>query len=235
MEDIEVVSFDVGFTLIYPEPPVGHVYAEIASRFGCRFNAREIHARFVKTWKDKNAQNRRKRADNALADEARAYQWWQEIFVASIGDIVAKKDLEPMFKMCFEAYAGGEYWQIFPDVLPALTTLKEKGYRLVVLSNWDRRLNQTLKDLDLDRFFEKIYISTLIGHAKPDPGAFQYICDDLGTAEHAVLHIGDTLEEDVAGAQAAGIRAVYLDRREKCTADLKQIPTISSLSELLSF
>lgn len=234
LENIEVISFDVGFTLIYTEPPVGDVYAGVAARFGYSFNGEDIQARFMDAWTKQSALNREKRADNALADEERAYEWWKQIFKESIGDVLPPGDLEKVFKMCFDEYAKGGYWRLFPDVEETLTALRSRGYRLVVLSNWDHRLNQTLNELELDRFFEKIYISTLIGHAKPDPGAFRHVIDDLKVPAEFILHVGDTLEEDIYGAREAGVRGVCIDRKKRYRAMGDQIPIISNLAELLS-
>ncbi len=208
------------------------MYAGLAARFGYSFNGEDIHSRFVETFKRKNARNREKRADNALADEERSYEWWKEIFKESMGELLPPGDLEKMFKVCFDEYAKGEYWRLFPDVEQTLTALRSGGYRLVVLSNWDHRLNQTLKELALDRFFEKIYISTLIGYAKPDPRAFQYVIEDLGVPAEVVLHVGDTLEEDILGAREAGVRAVCIDRKKRYRS-MREVPIISNLAELL--
>lgn len=233
LKDIEVISFDAGFTLIYTDPPVGEMYAGMAGHLGYSFNGEDIHSRFMETFKNKNSLNREKRVDNALADEERSYEWWKEIFKESIGDLLPPGDLEKMFKVCFEEYAKGDYWRLFPDVEQTLTALRSRGYRLVVLSNWDHRLNQTLKELGLNRFFEKIYISTLIGFAKPDPGAFRYVIEDLNVPAEVILHVGDTLEEDILGARHAGVRAVCIDRKERYRSKRDQIPMISTLAELL--
>ena len=233
LKDIQVVSFDVGFTLIYTEPRVGEVYAGHAARFGYHLSGEQVHSRFRKVWKEKNALNRQKKTDNALADEERSYLWWKEIFKESIGDITAPGDLEKLFKVCYEEYARGIYWRLYPEVEHTLTTLRSNGFRLVVLSNWDHRLMQTLKELQLDHFFEKIYISTQIGYAKSDPGAFQYVVDDLGIPAQVILHVGDTPEDDVSGARQAGIRAVCIDRRGRYESLPDHIPIITSLAELL--
>ena len=233
LDDVEVVSFDAGFTLIYPEPPVGEVYAGVAAKFGYSFNPEDIHARFLKTWILQNTLNRERRADNAMGDEKRSYLWWKEIFKQSIGDIMDRRDLERMFEVCYEEYARGKYWRLFPDVEPVLNNLRSRGYRLVILSNWDHRLNQTLKEVCLDHFFEKIYISTLIGHAKPDPGAFHYILDDLKIQAQSVLHVGDTWEEDILGAREAGIRTVCIDRNKRYISKRDESTIILDLSELL--
>lgn len=233
LEGIEVVSFDAGFTLIYPEPPVGEAYAAMAARFGYRLPEREVHARFVKVWLERNASNRALRADNAMADEGRSYLWWKGIFVDSIGDMLAPGDIDPIFQVCFEEYARGEYWAIYPDVLPLLSGLRERGCRLVVMSNWDHRLHRTLQDLGLTPLFENVYISTLIGYAKPDPAVFHHIINDLGVPASSLLHIGDSLEEDIAAAQKAGIRSLLIDRQGKYSSLPVQVPVLSSLTQVL--
>lgn len=233
LEGIRVISFDVGFTLIYPYPPVGEVYVSIASRFGYHFNKEEVNSRFMETWTKATALNRQKREEHPQADEERSYLWWEEIFKESIGDLLAPGDLDKVFKVVYEEFAKGKYWKLYPEVHHTLTTLKSAGFRLVVLSNWDHRLEQTLNELNLDHFFEKIYISTRIGFAKPNPGAFRHIIDDLKIPCQSILHIGDTPEEDVTGAQQANIRALYINRRGTYHHIADQIPTISSLSELL--
>jgi putative hydrolase of the HAD superfamily len=137
-----------------------------------------------------------------------------------------------MFEHCYNEFAKGDYWKLYPDVKVSLETLREKGYRLVVLSNWDKRLLRTLNELKLDNYFERIYISTLIGAAKPDPSAFQYMIKDLNVAPAEVLHIGDSPEEDITGALGAGIRPLCIDRNGNCTDGNSEFPIISSLSQL---
>jgi putative hydrolase of the HAD superfamily len=232
LEGIRVISFDVGFTLIYPEPPVGKVYAKIAGRFGYHLNEEEVHSKFNETWKTKNSLGHQEKIQ-ALANEEQAFQWWKGIVKESLGDWVNPGDVDDIFNVCFQEYAKGDYWRLYPEVLQILTTLRSMGFRLVVLSNWDRRLLQTLKELRLDDFFEKIYISTLIGYAKPNPEAFQHVVDDLKISTREILHVGDTLADDILGAQQANIRSVHIDRREKNRSTPGEIPVISSLAGLL--
>ena len=232
LEGLQVISFDVGFTLIYTEPPVGTIYAKIASRFGYHLNGEEVNSRFRETWKTKSSRDQKEKM-KALANEDQAYQWWKGIVKESLGNKVDPGDVDDIFSICFQEYAKGDHWRLYPEVLPTLTTLRSMGFRLVVLSNWDRRLLRTLKDLRLDNFFEKIYISTLIGYAKPDPQAFQYVIDDLKVPSQEVLHVGDTLDEDILGAQQANIRVVCIDRSGKNKSIPGEVPVISSLAELL--
>ncbi|MGA1824292.1 MAG: HAD-IA family hydrolase [bacterium] len=231
---IQIISFDAGFTLIYPDPQVGEVYTHIAKRFGYSLDKAKVHTRFVETWTQMNSQNRGRLKDNAQASEQRSFQWWREIFQQAIGDIISPEDREPLFNACYHAYASGSYWKIYPDVLETLRDLQSRGYRLVILSNWDSRLLRTLRDLKLHTYFEKIYISTLIGHAKPNPGAFLHIVKDLAIPSSALLHVGDTVEEDIAGAVNAHVRSILVKRQADSPFPDRSVKAVVSLRDLVS-
>lgn len=228
----QLISFDAGFTLIYPYPKVGDAYAAIASRFGYDLDGAEIHRRFLSAWKRNVDANRRNNSSNALTSEAGALAWWKEIFNESLRDLIKCEDMEPVFHSCYEEYAFGTYWRAYDDVLPVLQTLRRRGIELVVLSNWDHRLHRTLADLDLAKYFKGIYISTEIGFAKPQSGAFHHILNGRDLQGKDILHIGDSLDDDYHGARAAGIGAIHLDR-DRLESDFHgDIPTIHTLTEL---
>jgi putative hydrolase of the HAD superfamily len=229
-----VISFDAGFTLIYPYPKVGDAYSDIASRYGYHLDGDEIHHRFLSSWKRHTAANRANEAANALASEERAYAWWKEVFLESMGDLVKEEDINTVFDACHQEYALGKYWRIYADVLPTLQTLIGRGIELVVLSNWDRRLHQTLVDLHLAKYFSHIYISTEIGFAKPQAGAFRHILEELHLPARDVLHIGDSLQDDCQGARNAGLETIHLDREKLQTGSNNDIPIIHSLTELVN-
>ena len=100
LEGIRVISFDVGFTLIYTEPPVGTVYAKIAGRFGYHLNGEEVHSRFRKTWKTKSSQDQQEKM-HALAKEEQAYQWWKGIVRQSLGDSVNPGDVDEIARSSY--------------------------------------------------------------------------------------------------------------------------------------
>ena len=74
--------------------------------------------------------------------------------------------------------------------------------------------------------------SAVVGVAKPDPGIFRIALDALNVpADGGVLHVGDSLRYDVAGALAAGLQPVHMDPYALCPAP-EGHPHISSLAEL---
>lgn len=100
----------------------------------------------------------------------------------------------------------------YPDAAPALEALAGRGMRLVCVSNWDVSLSEVLARCGLADAFDGVVTSAGSGARKPDPAIFGAALELAGCSADEALHVGDTLEEDVAGAGAAGIRAILLDR-----------------------
>jgi putative hydrolase of the HAD superfamily len=130
-----------------------------------------------------------------------------------------------------EALLAALEFRAFPDAAPALAELRERGVRLVVVSNWDVSLHERLAETGLAPLVDGAVASAEIGAAKPDPAIFLHALELAGGAEPAgSLHVGDTLGADVEGARAAGIRPVFIARgRERGPED---VATIASLAEL---
>jgi len=100
----------------------------------------------------------------------------------------------------------------FPDAAPALRELRAAGHTLVVVSNWDCSLPEWLGPPGLLGLVDAVVSSAEVGAAKPDPAPFARGLELAGVRPEDALHVGDSLDNDVAGARAAGVRAVLLDR-----------------------
>ncbi len=100
----------------------------------------------------------------------------------------------------------------YPDAVPALSGLRERGLRLVVVSNWDCSLPRVLERCGLGERIDGTITSAEVGSPKPDPEIFSRALELAGCEASEALHVGDTVEEDVAGARAAGIRPLLIDR-----------------------
>ena len=103
-------------------------------------------------------------------------------------------------------------FRAFPDVPPALANLHGRGLRLVCVSNWDVSLPEVLDRCGLGAALDGVVTSAGIGARKPDPAIFMAALEVAGCGAEEALHIGDTPEEDAAGAAAAGIPHLLLDR-----------------------
>ena len=100
----------------------------------------------------------------------------------------------------------------FPDAAPALRELRAAGHTLVVVSNWDCSLPEWLGPPGLLGLVDAVVSSAEVGAAKPDPAPFARGLELAGVRPEDALHVGDSLDNDVAGARAAGVRPVLLDR-----------------------
>jgi putative hydrolase of the HAD superfamily len=100
----------------------------------------------------------------------------------------------------------------YPDVVPALTGLRDRGLTLVAVSNWDCSLPRVLERCGLDGLLDGTVTSAGAGSRKPDPGIFDAALELASCDPSEALHVGDTAEEDVVGANAAGIRPLLIDR-----------------------
>ena len=100
----------------------------------------------------------------------------------------------------------------YPDAAPALEGLRELGLKRVCVSNWDCSLGAVLERCGLATHLDGVVSSAEAGAQKPDPAIFETALKFAGVAAAEAIHVGDTREEDIAGAEAAGIRALLLDR-----------------------
>jgi len=100
----------------------------------------------------------------------------------------------------------------FPDAAPALTALRGHGLKLVCVSNWDCALPQVLEGLGLGARLDAAVSSAAAGARKPDPAIFAPALKLAGCDAREALHVGDSAAEDIAGARAAGIRGLLIDR-----------------------
>lgn len=97
---------------------------------------------------------------------------------------------------------------LFPDVLPALERLSNR-FRLIAVSNG----NADVIRLGIGRYFSGQVSARSAGVKKPDKKIFEQACALVDLKPEQILHVGDHPLEDVMGAQAAGLRAVWVNRR----------------------
>ena len=108
---------------------------------------------------------------------------------------------------------GALRFSAFEDAAPALVELRSRGLALVVVSNWDCSLPEVLAAAELATLVDGVVSSAEAGAAKPDPAPFRRGLELAGVAAEEALHVGDSPENDLAGARAAGVRGVLLTRQ----------------------
>ena len=104
-----------------------------------------------------------------------------------------------------------DYIRLYPHVTDALVALREKGYRLWLLSNAQRVFTAfELNHLGLAPYFDGIYISSDYGCRKPDIRFFNALIQEQKLDIGNCLMIGNDLDTDIAGAKNAGLDTLYM-------------------------
>jgi putative hydrolase of the HAD superfamily len=117
-----------------------------------------------------------------------------------------------------DEYTNPLCWRVFPDAEPTLRLLTDRGWKHVVVSNHVPELAQLVDALGLGGHFEAIHTSAASGYEKPHPKAFLSALPQGADVQGTVM-VGDSMEADVRGAEAVGIRAFLVrkpDPRREC-------------------
>ena len=122
--------------------------------------------------------------------------------------------------------------RLYDDTVPTLQHLREAGFKLAIVSNWDTPLDPLTERLGIAHYFDIIVAShdARVRSAKPDPHIFNYTLTAIGVSAAEAVHVGDTYEADIVGAEGVGIRPILIDRDG--TQGGRWDETIRSLSEL---
>ena len=152
-----------------------------------------------------------------------------EAFKQTLGDVDCPDDA--LASHLNAVYLKHRFEDIRPydDVLPALQELK-KRFRLGLLSNG----NSYPDRCGLEGLFDFIVFSQDCGYEKPDPEFYRFALETANCPADRLLHIGDSIENDVMGARDCGIASVWLNRDGSPGDGLPfGIPVIQTISELL--
>lgn len=122
-----------------------------------------------------------------------------------------------LVEACCEAFCTADCaaMSVFDDARAIVASLKYRGFRLAVVSNTllrERYFRTKLAAAGLAGYFDAVVCSADTGYGKPHPAPYRAALRALGTAPADALFVGDRPETDIAGALAAGVPAVRIDR-----------------------
>src|SRR4029453_1496197 len=143
-------------------------------------------------------------------DPATQRAFWLGFYREVLGSL--GRTTEELAEALFQAFSDPAGYRLFDDVRPALDELAGRGITLGLGSNFEPWLRQVLALQGAPDRCAAVAISGALGVAKPDPRIFKAALDEAGADPAATVHVGDQPVNDVAGALAAGITPVLIDR-----------------------
>ncbi len=167
-------------------------------------------------------------------DLARAYERHTELLVSSWRtrvDLTAEEQVQAFLRFAgVDGYGTGlrapveqafgraletSLPVLYPHLAQTLAYLRQDGYRIGLVSNtgrtWGRYLRPIQDELGIGKYFDARVFSDEVRARKPDRRIFEHALDRLHLEPDQVVHIGDDVDADIAGAKAMGMRAVWFN------------------------
>jgi putative hydrolase of the HAD superfamily len=216
---LRAVLFDVDFTLVKPGPDLGpEGYRLLGRRFGLELDpARYAEARAAAI----ETVERHPELDH----DEEVWVLFTERIIRGMGG-----DSDRAYECAVEMTRGWEQaanFELFEDTLPVLAELRAHGLKIGLVSNTGRDLAAFVAHHALD--VDAAVGSAKHGKTKPHPAIFLSALEELGVRAEEAAMVGDSPEDDIAGARALGMRAFLVDREGRFPEAAGRLPDLLAL------
>ncbi len=244
MATIRAVSFDLGWTLAYPQASMWEIFADLCTQGGVP-TAPESCEHLVRALWNAGAEQaeQRFRAGASYPDsDAEFFAMFGQMGRLIFAQMGVPDGDEELIQRFLETFWNEDNWTVFPEVIEVLAALRARGVCVGVLSNAPSNLPIFLQRLNLTPHLDFTVVSALEGVKKPDRRIFEVTLARAGVAAEETLHVGDMYLEDVVGGRAAGMntlliergrRALFPNHRESQGRDIAASAVASDLRQVL--
>ena len=219
MNPLRAVLFDVDFTLCRPGPELGSEgYAALGREHGLSLDPAGYERARLAAIEDLQ------RHPELNHDEEIWMRFTEDIVRGMGGGGSAVREIAVQIVRRWEQAAQ---FELYDDVLPVLGELRRSGFKLGLISNTSRDLSAFVRHFALD--VDAWIASGSYGKVKPSPLIFRAALDLVECEPADALMVGDSPEDDVAGARAVGMRALLLDRAGRFLGAAERIESLAEL------
>lgn len=222
---IKAVFFDVDFTLIFPGPTFqAEGYRRACAAHGIVVDPSKFDAATA--------------ASSFILDDVEEQIYKHDIFIHYTASIIehmggrGAKVIEVAAEI-YEQWSENHHFELYDDVAPVMTKLRERGLIVGLISNSHRSLDAFREHFSLADFVSVSVSGAEHGYMKPHRSIFDRALERAGVTAPESLMVGDSFKHDIEGALNAGWRAVLLKRSGEIPHALpRDLTVITTLAEL---
>ena len=220
---IRAVLLDVDFTLARPGPELGpEGYRRRGEQFGLELDSgRYEDARAA-------AVTALERHPELEHDEEIWVAFTERIVRGMGGEGERARECAAAIERAWEEHGN---FDLYEDALPVLEELRRLGLKLALVSNGVRDLEAFVAHHGID--VDAAVCSRDHGWIKPHETIFRAALERLGVEPADAAMVGDSLEDDVEGARALGMRAFLVDRENRYPEVEERLPDLYALPAAL--
>ncbi|XP_053329010.1 haloacid dehalogenase-like hydrolase domain-containing protein 3 [Spea bombifrons] len=208
---LRLVTWDVKDTLLRMRLPVGQQYHSVAKKRGLHVDPASLEQSFRQAYRAHS----RLFPNYGLTQGMTSQQWWSDVVGQTfrLSGVRDEGSIRLVTERLYGDFSTSGNWEVIPGAREALQGCRDLGLRLAVVSNFDRRLEEVLRQCNLHGHFEFVLTSERAGIAKPDPGIFRKALSLARVAACEAAHVGDDYVNDYRAARDVGMES-YLLRPE---------------------
>ena len=231
-DNIRAVFFDLYGTLATFYPPREVIQANAAAHFGLALSPEGVDSGYHLADQHMSRQNATAPVRNmSPAEQGQFFARFEQLVLEGAGHSV---DLETAAAVWKRVRSQRYKLALFQDVVPALDRIRKSGLLTGLISNVHSTGSALADSMGLTGHIDFAITSGDAGAEKPHPAIFKAALSRANISPAEAVHVGDQIESDIDGAQAAGIAPILMDRfsghpgytahtRVTCMAELEQL------------
>ena len=232
LQMIKAIFFDFYNTLVSFWPPLPQIQHAACQNLGIRVPADRLARGYAIADLYFNEQNHlRPLGDRTPEDRDAFFARYEQIILEESGVAVSLRMAKQIWDM---AISVPKEFVKFEETRPVLAELQNRGYRLAILTNLRRDMDELTQQLDIHQFLEFTITGREVGE-KPATAIFEAALKRMSVSPDQAIHVGDQPRSDVQGARDAGLHPVLIDRGgyHPNVTDCHRIESLEGLYPLL--
>ncbi len=230
MEKIKFIYLDVGDTLIHLKIPAGKIYHDILKSHNVIEDVLEesvLRKYFSNSWNQMNKKNPLDHKCRYTNHPKGNDGFWRELIGIFLSNFNKEELTEKIYLEIVNTFNDPISWTIDESFYTLYEIASRKNVGFGIISNWDLRLRNLLKNLHLFEYFKNVIISSEFGYEKPSEKIFREAMRQANLQADELIYTGDKPEFDYYPPQKLGW-APYLISTEQTN----EFQTVKNLGEL---